>query len=354
MGSLPLTSAPDTICLLRLSAIGDISHTLPIVRTLQAAWPETRLSWVIGKTEHALVGDIPGIEFIVFDKRGGLSAYAELWRILKHRRFDVLLDMQMSLRASLISLLIKADIRLGFDRERAKDYQWLFTNHKIAPRQRQHVLESFFGFSAALGVDEQLLRWDIPIPEEAHQRARALLPEGREFIVISPCSSMPYRNWSAEGYAAVADAIAREYGLDVVLTGGPSAIEREYGERITQLSQSAPLNLIGQTSLKELLAILERARAVIAPDSGPAHLATAVQTPVVGLYACTNPDRARPYLSAASTVNRYPEAVQAKYGKTAAELPWGLRVKEPGTMDRIQVQDVMDTLHTLLHSPQAQ
>ena len=95
--ALPLTAPPKNLCLLRLSAIGDISHTLPILRTLQAAWPSTRITWIIGKTEYALVSDIPGVDFIIFDKTRRWRAFVDLHRALKGRRFDVLLHMQACL-----------------------------------------------------------------------------------------------------------------------------------------------------------------------------------------------------------------------------------------------------------------
>ncbi len=348
---LPLNSPPRSLCLLRLSAIGDISHTLPLLRTLQTAWPETEITWVIGRREHELVGDIAGVDFIIFDKSRRWRAYGDLHRSLKGRHFDVLLHMQMSLRASLASLLIPATIRLGFDKAHARDGQWLFTNNKIAPAKNQHVIDSFFGFSEALGISERRLSWDIPIPESAQQFAKEQLPEG-EFIVISPCSSMAYRNWTARGYAAVARHAIEQHGLKVVLCGGPSRLEWQYGAEIMAALDLAKLgdkvtNLIGQTDLKQLLAVLQRARAVVSPDAGPAHLATAVNTPVIGLYACTNPDRARPYLSADYVVNRYPEAVMAKYGKPVDELPWGVRVRDEGTMERIAVTDVTAILDRL-------
>jgi heptosyltransferase I len=117
------------------------------------------------------------------------------------------------------------------------------------------------------------------------------------------------------------------------------------------LCEHKPINLIGQTNLKQLLAIIKGARGVIAPDSGPAHMATAVSTPVIGLYACTNPDRARPYLSGDYVVNRYPEAVQAKYGVSVDDVPWGSRVREPDTMARIKIDDVIVKLDKLLSAP---
>ncbi|HEY0633892.1 MAG TPA: glycosyltransferase family 9 protein [Gammaproteobacteria bacterium] len=351
---VPLASPPKSICLLRLSALGDVSHVLPMLRTLQAHWPQTAITWIIGKTEYGLVGDLPGVDFIIFDKAKGVAAYRELRRALQGRRFDVLLHMQAALRASLASLLVRADLRIGFDRARAKDMQWLFTNCTIAARPREHVLESFFGFVEVLGVSERLLCWDIPIPETAAGFAAEQLPaDGRCTLVISPCSSMAYRDWSSSGYAAVAIHAIRQHGMKVVLCGGKSRREWLMGAEIMgrldcEGCAGSVNNLIGSTSLKQLLAVLARADVVLAPDAGPAHLATAVGTPVIGLYACTNPDRARPYLSAGSVVNRYPEAVLAKYGKPVAELPWGIRVKEPGTMLRITAEEVCTMLDKVL------
>lgn len=337
---MPFQSAPNSLCILRLSAVGDITHTLPIVRTIQHFWPSTRLYWIIGKLEYALVKDIAGIEFLVFDKHQGLAAYRQLHHQLKNIRFDALLDMQMSLRASLIALLVKSPIKLGFDRQRAKDLQWLFTNHRIRYQPQQHVIDSFFGFSEALGIREKIYRWDIPIPDAAQTYARENLPTAKPILVISPCSSMAYRNWTTQGYAQVADYASQRHAMAVVLTGGPSRIEKAYGESICAAAQVPLINLIGKTDLKQLLAILASASIVLAPDAGPAHLATAVGTPVIGLYATTNPDRARAYLSAEYVVNRYPEAVHSKYDKPVAQLPWGIRVRDTGTMARIQVDAV--------------
>jgi len=337
--ALPLTSPPATLCILRLSAVGDICHTLPIVRTLQQAWPETKLTWIIGKLESTLVGDIPGIEFIIFDKAKGFRAYRELRQQMKGRHFDVLLHMQMSLRASLASLLIPAKIRLGFDKQRANDLQWLFSNARIAYKPKQHVMDSLFGFLEALGIKEKQLEWNIPIPAAVSAEMNKFLPQ-QPFMVISPCSSMVYRNWTVEGYAEVIDYAAEKYQLPTVLTGGTSTIEHEYGERILRLCKHKPVNMIGKTSLKQLLAILQQAELLIAPDSGPAHMATTVGTTVIGLYATTNPDRARPYLCPNLVVNRYPDAVYKMYEKSVDEVPWGIRIREPGTMERISVEDV--------------
>lgn len=345
--SLPLTQPPQRICILRLSAIGDICHALPVVRTLQQTWPNTELTWIIGKTEYSMVHDIPGIRFVVFDKRQGWKAYRDVSRQLQGIHFDVLLHMQMSLRASVLSALINARIKLGFDRQRAKDLQWLFTNHKIPYQPQQHVMDSFFGFSEALGIKEHHLHWNIPVSQQDVEFVSQRLPQ--PYVVISPCSSMAYRNWTVEGYSQVAQHIIDRYGLSVVISGGPSSIEQHYAKAIAaRVTRDKLVNLVGQTSLKQLLAVLEQALCVIAPDSGPAHMATAVQTPVIGLYATTNPDRARPYLCPELVVSHYPQAVLAKYHKPVAEVPWGARVRDAGTMERISAHEVIAKVDTLL------
>ena len=285
---------PRHACILRLSALGDVCHVLPVVRTLQDAWPGTAFTWIIGKLEHKLLGHLPGIEFVVFDKKAGRQAYGDLRRRLRGRHYDVLLHMQLALRASLAAAMVPADVKLGFDRARARELQWLFTNARVAPREREHVLDSLFGFAQALGVRERSMRWDIPLPETALEYARRAIPDGQPTLVISPCSSHALRNWSAEGYAALADHAVARHGLRVLLCGGPSALEREYGERIAALMKQPCLNLVGRDTLVEFLATLQRATVLISPDTGPAHMATTVGTPVIGLYAATNPARSGP------------------------------------------------------------
>jgi heptosyltransferase I len=350
--NLVLSKPPEEICLLRLSAIGDTCHVVPVVRTLQAVWPNTRIVWVIGKLEASLMAGLDGVEFIIFDKSRGWRAYRDLRRQLAGRHFGLLLCMHASLRANLASRLINADIRLGFDRGRARDYQWLFTSHRIEAVAGQHVLDGLFGFLRALGIQEKLLRWDIPIPDNDRAFARMQIPDqDRPTLVISPCSShraRNFRNWGAGQYAQVCDYVAETYGARVVLTGGSSALERQYGLDITRLSHCQPANLIGKTSLKQLLALLERASLLLCPDSGPAHMATAVGTPVVGLYATSNRFRTGPYLSQGLVVDAYPRAVQREFGKSVEEIPWGARVRDPSAMDLISVDEVKRAVDRVL------
>jgi heptosyltransferase I len=347
---LPLAEPPRSLCILRLSAIGDTCHVVPIVRTLQQAWPATQLTWIVGRAEARLMSLIEGVEFITVDKGAGLAARRALRAQLRGRRFDVLLHMQLALRASLVSLLVRADIKLGFDRPRARELQWLFTNARIAAQSREHVLDSFFGFPAALGIRERLLRWDVPLPPAARAYAARLIPDAQPTLVISPCSRHAPRNWRTERYAALARHAAAAHGMRVILAGGPSEAERRAGAAIAQAAGAAVVNQIGQDTLPEMAALLARATVLVSPDSGPVHMATMVGTPVIGLYAATNPARSGPYLSGRWCVDAYARAARAFRGCEPQELPWGHKIEEPGVMDLIQVEEVTARLDELLGS----
>jgi heptosyltransferase I len=350
--TLPLSSAPESVCILRLSAIGDITHALPVLRTLQHHWPDTSITWIIGKNEHALVSEIQGVEFITFDKSLGFGAYREIRRKLADRRFDVLLHMQVSLRASMTSLLVKADVKLGFDRERAKDMQWLFTNEKITPEStRQHVVDSFLEFPRRLGL-ESVLAWDLPVSAKAVASVKHLI-SGSGFLVINPCAvakSRNWRNWTAEGYAEVADYAAEHHDMTVLLTGGPSTDERNMADTIVTICSHKPLNLVGMTTLQELAALLQLSKVVIAPDTGPAHIASAVGTPVIGLYAATNPQRAGPYRYQELVINKYPEALEKYYETNVENAPWGKRIRNDACMALIESADVTAMLDRALEN----
>lgn len=346
--SLPLSRPPETLCLLRLSAIGDCTHMLPIVHTLQTHWPHTHLSWIVGKTEAELVGDLPGVEFIVFDKNAGPTAYGRLWRELIRRRFDVALKMQVAGRANLAGLAIRAPIRLGFDSARAKDGHGLGINCRIPPTPDQHVLDGFFSFLETLGLRERVMSWELPIPPQAEAFAERHIPDDTPTLVISPCSSHPRRDWDAESYAGVADHAIERHGLQVLLSGGPSSREKATAQEIASQMRHEPINLVGKQTLKGLFAIMRRAVAVITPDSGPAHIATAAGAPVIGLYAASNPQRTGPYLSRQWCVNRYPEAARRFLGADASALPWGQKIKHPQAMSLIHLEDVIERLDALM------
>ncbi len=351
---LPLREPPRRLCLVRLSAIGDVTHVLPIVHTLRRVWPETELTWVIGAREAELVAGLEGVDLVTLDKGAGWRGYRALRRRLAGRRFDVLLQLQVSMRAHLASLCVRAPTRIGFDPVRSRDLHALFVNRRIPHVDRQHVLDGHFGFLEALGIAQRVLDWHVPIPEADARFASQQLPSEAPVLAISPGASNPLRNWRPERHAAIADIAARDHGMRVVLLGGPSAREAELGTAIEEhVGHAVPANWIGRLSLKGALAFMQRCRALVSPDSGPAHMAALVGLPVIGLYAVMNLHRTGPYHSIAHCVDAYPIAAQRYLGRTPDELPWGRRVEHPEAMDCISVDMVAERLHGLMNDAEA-
>ena len=336
---MPVKPAPRSICLLRLSALGDAVHALALVRDLQQAFPGVPITWVIGKGEAKLLEGLDGVEFVVFDKKAGLAAWRQLRARLAGRRFDVLLNMQLALRAGLASTAIRAGRRIGFDRGRSKEGHGLFINERIPPGGH-HVQDAFRQFLLPLGVTPGPVQWRLPVPDDAHRWAAGQLPGDTPTLLVSPCSSHVLRNWRPERYAAVADHAASK-GWRVALCGGHSALERDTADAILAAMQAPALDLVGKDTLKQLLALLGRARLVLTPDSGPAHMANAMGTAVLGLHACTDAERSGPYSDRRWTVNHYDAAARRFLGKPASALPWGKRVEFPGAMDLVQVDEVI-------------
>lgn len=338
---------PTSICVLRLSAIGDVCHAVATVQAIQNQWPSTKITWVIGKIEAQLLVNLENIEFVIFDKKAGLKGYRDLYRQLKGRKFDHLLHMQVALRASLATLCISAKKKWGFDSSRAKEGQWLFTNHQISPQKQPHVAEGFWGFAKAIGAcNKDKPEWQMPVSEVDKQWSRQLTGT-KNYLVISPAASKAERNWSIPSYAAIAEYAAKK-GLSVVLSGGPSPMELQLGKEIQQIAQTTVINLIGKTNLPQLLALLEQATLVLAPDSGPAHMASSVNTPVIGLYAHSNPMRTGPYNSKSLTVSIYSELLKKQTGKSIEENVWGKRVKGEDLMSQISIESVKEKVDLVL------
>ncbi|WP_460832489.1 glycosyltransferase family 9 protein [Lysobacter humi (ex Lee et al. 2017)] len=337
----PVPLRPDArICLLRLSALGDVTHVLPLVHTLRDAMPQVDLTWVIGRGEHRLLQGLPGVRFVEYDKKSGIAGMREVRRQLG-TRFDALLQMQVAARANLLSAFIPSRRRIGYDRSRSKDLHGLFVRERIADRPGIHVLDAIGSFAEPLGITRREVRWDMPVPAEAHAWAAAQWPEdGRPVLMISPCSSHVLRNWRAERYAALADH-AVERGWRVVLCGGRSELERATGDAILAAMRHHALDLIGKDTLKQLPALLARADLLVTPDSGPMHIANAMGTKVLGLHAASNPARSGPYTDRRYCVDRYDDAARRHRGRPAAELPWGTKIEHEGVMDLVTVDDAI-------------
>ncbi|MEH0742526.1 glycosyltransferase family 9 protein [Vibrio cholerae] len=348
---MPLFSTPPrSLCILRLSAIGDVCHAISVVQAIQHHWPETKITWITGRVESSLIGDLPGIEVVVYDKNQGFKGMRELWKQLSQQKFDALLHMQAALRASILSWGIKAQYKVGFGKNRTREAQSLFTNRHLPHSEQFHVLDNFAEFARYVGVPFDQPSWDIPISMQDEQWAIHVLDERRS-LVICPAASKDSRNWVTERYAQIAD-YASTQGLQVILCGSPAPREVALGKKIESLCNSSVINLIGQTNLKQLTAVLKHADIVIAPDTGPAHLATTQGTPVIGLYAHSNPYRTGPYNNLDIVVSVYQEHVEEQYGKPVETLAWGTRAKGDYLMQSITLDMVKEKLDFVLNQTQ--
>lgn len=333
-----------SICILRLSAIGDVTHVIPVVLSLQEQLPGVHITWVIGKIEAKLIGDLPGVEFIIFDKKTGRQGYADLRKQMKDRKFDALLHMQVALRANLAAALIPAKIKVGYDKARSKDLHSLFINKRIAPAPQQHVRDCLASFLEPLGLKAAPPRWHIPLTDADHEFARSHLAADRKNLIISPCASHTLRNWPAERYAQLADYAIETYGMKVILVGSPAPFEAEYCTAIESAMKQKADNICGKDTLKQLTALMSEADLVVAPDTGPAHIASSVNTDVLGIFAASNPNRSGPYNSLKWCVNRYPEALQKFTDKTVEEARWGAKAEFEGAMELVSVKDAAEML----------
>ncbi|MBA0395791.1 lipopolysaccharide heptosyltransferase family protein [Stenotrophomonas maltophilia] len=334
-----MASASSSLCLLRLSALGDVTHVVPLVRTLQAARPDTPIHWIIDKAGHKLLDGLPGVTFHAYDKKSGMAGVKELRKQLPPGRFEALLQMQVAFRANLLSAFIPAERRIGYDRSRSKDLHGLFINERIPDRPGIHVLDAIGSFCEPMGLRQTEVSWDLAVPPAAHEWAAAQWQDdGRPVLMISPCSSHVRRNWYADRYAAVANHAAQR-GWQVVLCGGRSELERSMADAILAQLETPALDLVGKDTLKQLPALLARANLVMTPDSGPMHIANAMGAKVLGLHAASNPNRSGPYSDRRYCVDRYDDAARKYLAKQASDLKWGTKIEFDDVMELITVED---------------
>jgi heptosyltransferase I len=336
----------------RLSALGDVSHVLPLIAAWRLQRPNDTLSWILGAGEAQLLDGLDGVELITYRKRDGFAGMRALWRQLGKRQFDALLMMQLALRANLLGMGVHAQRRIGYDRLRSREGHSCFIRERIPEHGYSHVLETLCRFGEPLGVRVDELIWPFTIPDKARDFAAQAIPGEAPVLGISACSSHAMRSWSAAGYAELARHAHKRHGLQVVLLGGRSEHERVMADNILERAADANcVDLVGKDTLKQMLALLSRLSVLVSPDAGPAHLASALGVPVIGLHAATDPRRSGPYRSLHWCVNRFPDVVKARLGQELDQVRWSTRIEYPGVMDLIEIDEVLATLDRLMATP---
>lgn len=335
------TSKPLKICVLRLTALGDCINAFGFLQAVKKNNPHAELLWIIDKRFSSLFRDSTGTDLItmveVDFKPGLLSALLDLRRKLKGQRFDVLLNMQTSIKASLCSLLISAKLKFGYDRFRSRELQFLFVNRRVTSPNNPHVLAGFMAFGKQAGLGDLNPCWDFKLSDQEISPFRKLL-SNKKIFTLSPASAKASKNWTVEGYSAIA-LYAQSQGFEVVLTGGNKDSEVKLCEEIEKKLFGKCLNLCGKTSLRELACLISLSSVVLSPDSAAMHLASALNIPVIGLFAIHNPKRVGSWNYPQLWVSVYNDLAKKELG-TNAQIPWRYRVKTPSAMKQISVEQV--------------
>ena len=352
MNSFDNSLALKNICVIRLSALGDCCHALAVVQNLRKQLPEANITWIIGKTEYQLVDQIPNIQFIVIDKSKLFKSLKTVFMELRNITFDVLLNMHASMSANLVSLMVSSKRKIGYDKARARDLQNIFCHQSIPSKNNQHVLDGMFEFSKIIGIDCEKPEWNLPICKKARTAMNSYINLDQVTCVISPCSSQRYgdkynRSWPIDHYIEVINHLIT-IKVQVIITGGNTAIEQKYSKSISNAFPDQITNLIGKSSIKELAAIISLSDFVISPDSGPAHIATIVNTPVIGLYAMSNPLRSGPYNSQKWVIDAYEESLSVFMNTQIQNVKWGQKIKHPKAMHLILPKTVIHSINQLI------
>ena len=318
-----------------MSAVGDAVHVLPLLTALKRNNPATRVTWVLQPGAASLVrGHWAVDEIIPFDRSRGWRAYPAVRRALAQRPFDVVLALQVYFKAGVVTSFTRAPVKLGFDRARARDLNWLFTTDRVHARPGQHVQDQYFEFLEALGVPHEPIVWDLgPWAEERQWQREFFAQFDRPIAPIVVATSKPEKDWMPERWAQVSEALYGDFGLQPVLVGGTTSRELEAERLIREQARVPVVSALG-SGLRNLVGILDGAALVLSPDTGPLHMAVALDRPVVSLMGYTNPKRVGPY-------RRFHDLLVDAYGEPGEDYPISME-NRPGRMARIGVQDVLE------------
>ena len=337
-----MPEAPRSIAVVLLSAIGDVVHGMPVVTSLKRAWPDARITWVIQPVAHALVESHPDVdEFIVFDRAAGLAAFREFRSNVAGRRFDLVVTLQVYLKASLLTALLDSTRKLGFDRHRARDLNWVFTTERIPPHEPQHVQDQYFEFLQHLGV-EAVHEWKFAFGQAEAEARRGFFAElDRPALAVVVGTTRPGKNWLPERYARVLEVAETDLGLKPIIVGSEHPVELAAARQVVASTRARPIVAL-KNDLRRLAWILDGSALVLSPDTGPLHMATALGTPVIGLYGYTDPKRVGPY--------RGPrDLIIDRYSRPGETVP-SAEVRS-GNMEKIEVNEVLEKIERAARNP---
>jgi heptosyltransferase I len=325
----------DRVCIVMMSAVGDAVHVLPVLTALKRQHPAMHVTWVLQPGPATLVRGHPLVDdIILFDRSAGVNGFLDIRRELSTRRFDLVINLQVYIKAGIITSFIDAPVKLGFDRARARDFNWLFTTHRIPPHAMQHVQDQYFEFTDWLGVPKEPVEWGLgPRDDERVWQHEFYAPIERPVVPIVVATSKAEKDWLPERWAEVCDVLYADFGLQPVLVGGRSSREETAEQVIRARATHKPISALG-SGLRKLVSIFDGAALVLSPDTGPLHISVALNRPVVSLIGYSNPKRVGPY-------GKFRDLMIDAYGDPGEDYPISME-NRTGRLPLITVQQVLD------------
>ncbi len=301
---------PKNLLIVLHGAIGDVVRALPLAVRIKRAWPNTRLTWSVEPISSDILVGHPAVdELLIFKRREGFKEFKKFLKLVESKEFDLVIDLQRHLKSGLVARSSKAPVRIGFNQANSKELNFLFSNYRI-PKFPNHFSKIHhyqkFGDLLELPPIEPLdfgLTFGPEIRRNVEDSLRAAclvseapLPEPSRRVALLLGSSWKSRRWTSEAWARLCERIVTELHALPILCGSPQD-ESQAEEIIRKLRISEYASMVGRTSLRELGCLLSQVKSAVSMDSGPMHIASAVNTPVVSLWGATDPRKSAPYNS---------------------------------------------------------
>lgn len=345
------------ILIIKLSSIGDVVHTLPSLAALRSLYPKSRITWIVEEEAYDLLKDNPLLnEVIPVARRKWLNnlrhlvhlpeTVQEISSFLKKIRFqeyDIVIDFQGLFKSGVLAFFSRGKRKVGYDHTR--EFSYLFLNEKVAPYDRDaHAVERYLNLVTYLGAEHISYSFPLALTPEVRENVQRLLQlhgirEGLPIIVLSPWARWKSKLWGEHNFARLADLLMDNLNGQVILTG--SRENRDGNARILSRMKNKGHDLAGKTTLRELAHLLSLSDCIVTVDSGPLHIASAVNIPVISLFGPTAPWRTGPYPLGKGTVIRKDLSCSPCFERTCEELTCmkGIEVEEVFEVLKITVKD---------------
>jgi ADP-heptose:LPS heptosyltransferase len=317
------------VLIVKLGALGDVVNTFPLVVNLKRGL-NANIFWLIEPLSYQLVSEHACVDHaILFDKYNLRKALPEVMAQLRTKKFDIVLDLQRIVKSGIFCCLAKADRRIGFDKKRCKEFTWLFPFERIpASDPGAHMVYQYLEFARYLGIDNPEIRWEIPVKNVASHN----LP--KNYVVLNIGATKAANLWTAQGFAAVAENIMKKFGMKSVITGAQEDLLM--AKNICSKDKGNIIDLVGKTSMLYLKEVLAGAKAVVSCDTGPMHLAVALEKEVVALFGPSDPKRTGPFKG---------RVIQKDVGCNPCNKR---KCDDPICMESITPDDVIDALEDII------